>query len=63
MVFLSQQKCKSKWSQISIIRNFVLKKNKLPRALKKEKSKKKFKKELKEEMQKRHERVPMDKKN
>ena len=46
----------------SIIRNFVRKWNKLPRALRKEKSKKKFKKELKEEMQKRHERVPTDKK-
>ena len=55
-------KCKSKWSQNSIIRNFVRKWNKLPSALRKEKSKKKFKKELKEEMQKRHKRVPMDKK-
>ena len=55
-------KCKSKWSQNSIIRNFVRKWNKLPRALRKEKSKRKFKKELKEEMQKRHKRVPMDKK-
>ena len=54
-------KCKSKWSQNSIIRNFVRKRNKHPRALRMEKSKKKFKKELKEEMQKRHERVPMDK--
>ena len=45
-------KCKSKWSQKSIIRNFVRKWSKLPRALRKEKSKKKFKKELKEEMQK-----------
>ena len=55
-------KCKSKWSQNSIMRNFVRKWNKLPRALRKEKSKKKSKKELKEEMQKRHKRVPMDKK-
>ena len=39
--------------QNSIIRNFVRKWNKLPRALRKEKSKKKFKKELKEEMQNR----------
>ena len=48
----SLTKCKSKWSQSSIIRNFVRKRKKLPRALRKEKSKKKFKKELKEEMQK-----------
>ena len=54
--------CKSKWSHNSIIRNFFRKWNKLPRALRKEKSKKKFKKELKEKMQKRHKRVPMDKK-
>ena len=60
--FSITKKCKSKWSQNSIIRNFVRKWNKLPRALRKEKSKKKFKKDLKEEMQKRHERVPMDKK-
>ena len=60
--FSITRKCKSKWSQNSIIRNFVRKWNKLPRALRKEKSKKKFKKELKEEMQKRHKRVPMDKK-
>ena len=53
---------KSKWSQNSIIRNFVRKWNKLPRSLRQEKSMKNFKKELKEEMQKRHERVPMDKK-
>ena len=56
MIFLS------KWSQNSIIRNFVRKWNKLPRALRNENSKKKFKKELKEEMQKKHKRVPMDKK-
>ena len=60
--FSLTKKCKSKWSQNSIIRNLVRKWNKLPRALRKEKSKKKLKKELKEEMQKRHERVPMDKK-
>ena len=48
----SLTKCKSKWSQNSIIRNFVRKWKKLPRALRKEKSNKKFKKELKEEMQK-----------
>ena len=58
MIFLSRQNV----NQNSIIRNFVRKWNKLPRALRKEKSKKKFKKELKEEMQKRRERVPMDKK-
>ena len=60
--FSLTKKCKSKLSQNSIIRNFVRKWNKLLRALRKEKSKKKFQKELKEEMQKRHERVPMDKK-
>ena len=60
--FALTTKCKSKWSQNSFIRNFVRKWNKPPRALRKEKSKQKFKKELKEEMQKRHERVPMDKK-
>ena len=62
MIFLSPKKYKSKWSQNSIIRNFVRKWNKLPRALRKENSKKNFLKELKEEMQKRHERFPMDKK-
>ena len=51
MIFLST-KCKSKWSQNSVIRNLVRKLIKLPTALSKEKSKKKFKKELKEEMQK-----------
>ena len=40
-------KYKSKWSQNSIIRNFVRKWNKLPRAPRKEKSKKKFKKRIK----------------
>ena len=60
--FSLTKKCNSKWSQNSIMRNFVRKWNKLPRALREEKSKKKFKKELNEEMQKRHERVPMDKK-
>ena len=34
----------------------------ISKSSKKEKSKRKFKKELREEMQKRHERVPMDKK-
>ena len=52
MIFLTK-KCKSKWSQNSIIRNFFRKWNKLLRALRKEKSQKNFKeKELKEEMQK-----------
>ena len=41
------KKCKSKWSQNSIIRNFVQKWNNLPRALRKEKQKKKFKKRIK----------------
>ena len=40
--FSLTKKCKSKWSQNSVIRNFVRKWNKLPRALRKEKSKKKF---------------------
>ena len=62
MIFLSQQNVNQNGVKSSIIRNFVWKWNKLPRALRNEKSKKKFKKELKEEMQKRHERVPMNKK-
>ena len=40
--FFITTKCKSKWSQNSIIRNIVRKWNKLPKALRKEKSKKKF---------------------
>ena len=40
--FFITTKCQSKWSQNSIIRNFVRKWNKLPRALRKEKSEKKF---------------------
>ena len=62
IAFSLTKKCKPKWCQNSIVRNFVRKLNKLPRALRKEKSKKNCKKELKEEMQKIHERVPMDKK-
>ena len=47
MIFLSPKKYKSKWSQNSIIRNFVRKWNKLPRALRKENSKKKIFKRIK----------------
>ena len=59
--FFSHKKCKSKWSQNSIIINFVRKLNKLPKALRKQNQRKNLK-ELKQEMQKRRERVPMDKK-
>ena len=60
--FSLTRKFKSKWSQNSVIRNFVRKWNKLQRVLRKEKLKKKiFKKKLKEEMLKRHEQDPMEK--
>ena len=42
--FSLTKKCQSKWSQNSIIRNFVRKWNKLPRALRKENQRKNFKK-------------------
>ena len=54
------QKCKSKWSNGSIVRNFIRKWNKLPITIRKETSKTKFKQKVTAEMLKRHERVPRD---
>ena len=56
-----EQKCKSKWSNGSIVRNFIRKWNTLPITIRKETSKNKFKpKKVTSEMLKRHERVPID---
>ena len=55
-------KFKSKWSQISIIRNFVRKWNKLQRVRRSGQSAKNLRKILKISCKKRHGRVPMDKK-
>ena len=55
-----EQKCKSKWSNGSIVRNFVRKWNTLPITIRKETSKTKFKQKVTAEMLKRRERVPID---
>ena len=55
-----EQKCKSKWSNGSIVRNFIRKWNTLPITIRKETSKTKFKQKVTAEMLKRHERVPID---
>ena len=55
-----EQKCKSKWSNCSIVRNFFRKWNTLPITIRKETSKTKFKQKVTAEMLKRHERVPID---
>ena len=57
-----EQKCKSKWSNGSIVRNFIRKWNTLPITIRKETSKTKFKQKVTAEMLKRHERVPIDRK-
>ena len=55
-----EQKCKSKWSNGSIVRYFIRKWNTLPITIIKETSKTKFKQKVTAEMLKRHERVPID---
>ena len=56
---LLEQRCKSKWSNGSIVRNCIGKWNTLPITIRKETSKTKFKQKVTAEMLKRHERVPM----
>ena len=55
-----EQKCKSKGSNGSIVRNFIRKWNTLPITIRKETSEIKFKQKVKAEMLKQHERVPID---
>ena len=55
-----EQKYKSKWSNGSIVRNFIRKWNTLPITIRKETSKTKFKQKVTAEMLKRHEIVPID---
>ena len=55
-----EQKCKSKWSNGSIVRNVIRKWNTLPITIRKETSKTKFKQKVTAKMLKRHERVPID---
>ena len=50
-----EKKFKSKWSNISIVRNFIRKWNTLPITIRKETSKTKFKQKVTAEMPKRHE--------
>ena len=50
-----QPKCKSKWSNASIVRNFIRKWNTLPITIRKETSKNKFKQKVTAEMLKGHE--------
>ena len=49
-----------KWSNCSIVRNFIRKWNTLPITIRKETSKTKFKQKVTAEMLKLHERVPID---
>ena len=58
--FFPENKCQSKWSDRSLIRNFSRKWNNLPIEIRKEKTKNKFKEKLSSEMVKLHERVPID---
>ena len=59
--FFPKNKCQSKWSDMSLIRNFSRKWNNLPIEIRKEKkTKNKFKEKLSSEMVKLHERVPID---
>ena len=58
-IFL-EQKRKSKWSNGSIVRNFIRKWNTLPITIRKETSRTKFKQKVTAEMLKRHQRVPID---
>ena len=55
-----EQKCLSKWSNGSIVRNFIPKRNTLPITIGKETSKTKFKQNVTAEMLKRHEKVPIN---
>ena len=55
-----KNKCHSKWSDRSLIRNFSRKWNKLPIEIRKEKTRNKFKEKLSSEMVKLHKRVPID---
>ena len=54
--FFLEQKCKSKWSNGTIVRNFNRKWNTLPITIRKETSKTKFKQKVAAEMLKRHEK-------
>ena len=58
--FFLEQKCKSKWSTGSNVRNFIRKWNTRPITIRKGTSKTKFKQKVTAEMLKRHERVPID---
>ena len=58
--FFPNNKCHSKWSDRSLIRNFSRKWNNLPIEIRKEKTKNKFKEKLSSKMVKLHERVPID---
>ena len=55
--FFPKNKCQSKWSDRSLIRNFSRKWNNLPIEIR---TKNKFKEKLSSEMVKLHERVPID---
>ena len=58
--YFPKNKCHSKWSDRSLIRNFSRKWNKFPIEIRKEKTKNKFKEKLSSEMVKLHKRVPID---
>ena len=58
--FFLEQKSKSKWSNGSIVRNFIRKWNTLSNTIRNETLKTKFKQKHTEEMLKRHERVSID---
>ena len=55
-----EQKCKSKWSNGSIVCKFIRKWNTIPITIRKERSKTKFKQKVTAEMLKRPERVPIE---
>ena len=57
-----KNKSQSKWSERSVLRNFVQKWNNLPNKIRKENSKNKFKEKIKNELIRRHEMVPIDRK-
>ena len=59
--FFPKNKCQSKWSDRSLIRNFSRKWNNSPIEIRK-KTRNKFKEKLSSEMVKLHERVPIDRK-
>ena len=58
--FFPKNKCQSKWSDRSLIRNFSSKWNNLPIEIRKEKTKNKYKEKLSSKMVRLHERVPID---